>query len=67
MAWLYLRRYGLTSGLSPGASHDAPSPSGLSASALKRRWRRWRMRKRLRAVRSEEAQQRCKDQDRNGG
>ncbi|MCP5055485.1 MAG: rhomboid family intramembrane serine protease [bacterium] len=55
VAWLYLRRHGVTSGHAPSDAR--------SSNALKRRWRRWRMRKRLRAVRPEDAQRRPEDQD----
>jgi len=61
VGWLYLRRHDVTGGL---ASSAAPSsPTALHSNALKRRWRRWRMRKKLRAVRPKEAPQRRKDQD----
>lgn len=60
VAWLYLRRHGLTSGYT---SSGAPSSNVRNTGALKRRWRRWRMRKRLRAVRPEDDPQRRKDQD----
>jgi len=61
VGWLYLRRHDVTSGL---ASSAAPSfPTALHSNAFKRRWRRWRMRKKLRAVRHKEAPQRREDQD----
>ncbi len=67
LGWLYLRRLGVTSGLPSSSTVDssAPSSSALNSSALRRRWRRWRMRKRLRAVHSGQAQQRRKGRKRN--
>ncbi len=67
VGWLYLRRRGVTGELlsSNAPSSSAPSPSALSPSGLKRRLRRYRMRKKLRAVHSEQAQQRRKDRDRD--
>ena len=69
VGWLYLRRIGVTSGQpsSSTAISSAPSSSALNSSALRGRWRRWRMRKKLRAVHSEQVQQRRKRRNRNDG
>ena len=56
VGWLYLRRRGSLRGLLSRSTFEH-----LSLSALTRRWRRYRMRKKLRTVQSDEAQQGRKD------
>ena len=56
MGWLYLRRSDSISGLLSLSNLKL-----LSLSTLAHRWRRYRMRKKLQTVRSEEPQQRPKD------
>ena len=60
VGWLYLRRRDTIGGLLSLSTLKL-----LSLSVLTRRWRRYRMRKKLRTVDSEEAQQPYKDQDHN--
>ena len=67
VGWLYLRRSGVTDGLgdSSAAGFSARSSNVVSSNVLKRRWRRWRMRKKLRAVHFEEAERRRKNKGSN--
>jgi membrane associated rhomboid family serine protease len=63
VGWLYLRRLGTADEL---ISSGTPASSrAVQSNIVKRRWRRWRMRKKLRAVRPEDDPQRRNDQDHN--
>jgi len=63
VGWLYLRQNGLTSG---SDSSQASRTVGFKSNVLQRRLRRWRMRKKLRAVPPEKTEQRPKDRDHKG-
>jgi hypothetical protein len=65
VGWLYLRHRGTAIG-----SRSSSGPGGTTtrvppSNALKRRWRRYRMRKKLRAVQTDQTPRRHKDRDRN--
>ncbi|MBW2271243.1 MAG: rhomboid family intramembrane serine protease [Deltaproteobacteria bacterium] len=64
LGWLYLRRHGVVEEM---PSSGTAASRAASSSALRRRWRRWRMRKKLRSVQTGQAQLPHENQDRNDG
>ncbi len=66
VGWLYLRHRGVSGpASSSNLNRRGDRPTVPSSNPLKRRWRRYRMRKKLRAVQIEKTSRRNEDQDRN--
>jgi len=63
VGWLYLRQHDLTNEFT--SSGTTAASKAVRSNIFKRRWRRWRMRKKLRAVSPDDAPEQHQDRDQN--